>query len=116
MSSAPKQVVLLVEDDPALREVISVAIGGDGHEVLIAPAPLEARGLLSQRPDITVVLSDRRFGSAGLAGEELLRSVRQDRPNVRCLLMSGESPESLPEGVRFLQKPMGLREILGALS
>jgi hypothetical protein len=51
--------VLLVEDDPALREVVEAALGGEGYEVLAAPDGAAGLALAAgARPPAGAVLLD----------------------------------------------------------
>ncbi|WP_132122234.1 response regulator transcription factor [Actinocrispum wychmicini] len=67
--------VLLVEDDGALAEALSLALGGLGHEVAVAGSGEQALRLLFDGPgDVDVVLLDVML--PGVDGFEVCRRVR----------------------------------------
>lgn len=67
--------ILLVEDDPATREVVEAILRFDAHELLLAGNVTQARVLLHDRKP-EVVLSDIRM--PGLSGTDFCREVRRD--------------------------------------
>ncbi|TCO55997.1 DNA-binding response OmpR family regulator [Actinocrispum wychmicini] len=67
--------MLLVEDDGALAEALSLALGGLGHEVAVAGSGEQALRLLFDGPgDVDVVLLDVML--PGVDGFEVCRRVR----------------------------------------
>ncbi len=70
--------VLLVEDSPDLRVTVRDMLTSLGHSVIEAASVDEARALLAEVPDISLVLSDLRLegGEPGLA----LAADRPERP------------------------------------
>jgi signal transduction histidine kinase len=100
--------ILLVEDDPALRQVMAAALRGVGHEVLEAgsvEAGLEIARRL--RGDIGLLCTDGIMPGGGV--RRLVAGVRELFPGVAVLMCSGHlapdvpSPEEL--GASFLAKP-----------
>lgn len=65
--------VLVVDDDPETRDVISAVMRDDGHQVVSAPAAEKALELLEQLP-VGLVLLD--LGLPGMQGEEFLEQRR----------------------------------------
>jgi signal transduction histidine kinase len=114
------ETVLLVEDEPALREVIRellqaggyVVIGGPGPEAAIAAAEAHAG-------PIHVMLTD--LVMPRVTGLEAAARIRTTRPGLRVLYMSGytsaaaEQLAALPERHAFLQKPFSLDALLRKL-
>ncbi|MBI5069122.1 MAG: PAS domain S-box protein [Deltaproteobacteria bacterium] len=117
--------VLLVEDDPAVRQTATRMLAVLGYEVLAASTPEEALALCrepSRRIDL--LLSD--VVMPGMRGPELRERVELLRPGLPTVFMSGHAADGvLPPGpgsgrVCFLQKPFTgsdlsarLREALG---
>ncbi|HEX7325326.1 MAG TPA: HD domain-containing phosphohydrolase [Rhodanobacteraceae bacterium] len=94
--------VLVVDDDPEVRQVTRLVLGGvafEGRriEILEAASAAEAAAILRQRPDIAVMLLDVVMETPQ-AGLELVRQVRQDIGNrfVRIVLRTGQ-PGEAPE-------------------
>jgi CheY-like chemotaxis protein len=78
--------ILLVDDDPAMRTLLTLRLERLGHGVLEAGSVAEAVSLL-ERGDVTAVLSDH--GMPGGTGLQLLAYVRNRTPEARFVLMSG---------------------------
>ncbi|MGZ3422113.1 MAG: hybrid sensor histidine kinase/response regulator [Polyangiales bacterium] len=109
------QVVLLVEDDAGVRAVIDGVLRSDGYEVVPAATPAEAMTRwASERDRIAVLVSD--VVMPGKSGHELLARLRDDRPSLPALFVSGYDPMgSLDPSVRCLRKPFTREELLEAL-
>src|SRR5690348_16536355 len=78
-------VVLVIDDEPTIREVLQTRLSAWGYEVLVADDGHAARAILaSQDPD--VVISDLRLPSlSGLDILDLLRDGNGVRP---CILVT----------------------------
>jgi two-component system NtrC family response regulator len=108
------QSVLIVDDDPRIRESLSEALMSDGWQVQLAESGEQALGVLSDA-DPSVVLSDIRM--PGMSGLELLSLLRERAPDVDVVLMTAY--EDLPtiaaamrEGAAdFMVKPVRLRQL-----
>lgn len=109
-SVAPdRTLVLVVEDDAAIREVLSHRLDHWGFDVRSAATAVEAeQSVLALHPD--VVISD--VVMPGLSGLDLLRSLKVGDPNRPVLLMSAYATidmavEAMREGaLDFLTKPI----------
>jgi PAS domain S-box-containing protein len=110
--------VLVVEDDPAVRDVVVswlTEIGYRTHAAASAESALAE--LANERYDL--VLSDAVLG--GLSGIELTARIRRIAPDTRCLLMSGYARElvvSDPDDAHappVLQKPFSLAALAAAV-
>lgn len=77
---------LVVDDDPAVLELLTSLLGGAGHEVTTAGDGLEARGLLLDGAfDLCVV--DHEL--PGMTGLEIAGAVRDAGIDTRLVLVSG---------------------------
>jgi PAS domain S-box-containing protein len=114
--------ILIVEDNPAVRRVLSTLLTRVGYQVH-AVGSGEAAGTLPLEPAFDVVLSDVMLpGASGLA---VARSLRERWPELKVILMSGYAEDEIlrreiDEGaVRFVQKPVDIetlaREVRAAL-
>jgi CheY-like chemotaxis protein len=88
--------VLLVEDEPLLRKVISRQLVSAGYVVRVAVDGLDAIGKLRAGP-LDWIISD--FEMPRMAGLEFLDVVRERFPQIRVILISGVSVDELPQGV-----------------
>jgi CheY-like chemotaxis protein len=103
-------VVLIADDDPAIRETLSELVLSLGHEPLVAKDGEEAVSLaLSRTPDL--VITD--YMMPRKTGIEVIRALRGE-PNlagVPVLLISAASPRETAEAWRYLPKPCSLAEL-----
>jgi len=113
------ETVLVVEDDPKLRELTLQRLEGLGYVVLEAEDAETAIGVLQREPDIALVFSDIVLGP-GLSGFELGRWVRANKPGIEVLLTTGyasaaaEAGESVDE-FEILHKPYTRVQLAAAL-
>ena len=114
----PDPYVLIVEDEPRLRELLSRAITHWGFEVAAARSGEEAMRLTDARPADIVVLD---LNLPGMDGMELLGKLRQRTANIQAIVLTGfASVEAAKEAVHqdvveFLTKPCHLGELEKAL-
>ncbi|WP_046868269.1 response regulator [Microvirga massiliensis] len=97
--------VLVVEDDPAVRQVAVSTLKSLGFQVQEAETGDDAARLLQRDGEILLVLSDVRM-PGDMTGIDLARLVRQERPSVRVLLTTGYvEGDSTVDDVDLLYKP-----------
>ncbi len=107
--------ILVVEDDLAAREALVDSLEMLDYRVLEATNGQEALTIFEQKKDeIALVLSDLVMPHMG--GVELYRALRQQRPSVRIVVLTGyplDTAEDLSsEGVvGWLQKPLSLEQL-----
>jgi len=109
--------VLVVEDEPPVREVLSRTLAEAGYDVLQASNGLEALDLVARRArPVDAVITDLRM--PGMGGRELAARLAERVPAPPILFMSGfNSPRTsgvLPGPV--FQKPFDNERLLGLLS
>jgi signal transduction histidine kinase/ligand-binding sensor domain-containing protein/CheY-like chemotaxis protein len=111
------ETVLLVEDEPLVREIAMSALSDAGYRVLEAENGEEAVRLSEgYSGDIALVLTDVVMPRMG--GRELIEELRRHRSQVRVLYMSGYAASTIDEqdvvepGTAFLRKPFDLAEML----
>jgi PAS domain S-box-containing protein len=102
--------ILLVEDDPRVREMARRALTEAGFEVLEAASGHAALELAGKEARLDAVLTD--LAMPGIAGRELAQRLRQSRPGLPIVFMSGYTDDVvsrrglLESGVPFLEKPL----------
>lgn len=105
------EVILLVEDEDALRDLLADNLTRLGYDVLTArdgPVALEIEE--DYEGPIDLLLSDVVMPSFG--GVEVANALRQTRPDTKVILMSGYPTHGiakdtvLPQGITFLSKPV----------
>jgi response regulator RpfG family c-di-GMP phosphodiesterase len=119
MSDAdPRPTVLIVDDERGPRESLRMILE-PGHRVLQCSRGGEALELLRTR-GVDVVTLDLHM--PGMRGEELMRAVRHEFPNVEIIVITGcGSVESAAEAVRqgicdYLQKPFDVVQVTAAVA
>jgi PAS domain S-box-containing protein len=108
--SRGNETVLLVEDEPALRQLAARVLTSCGYTVLHAGHPHDALALMAQHVGhIQLLLTDIVMPEMG--GRVLASRVQAEHPETRVLYMSGYSGGAfvhdgvLETGTSFLQKP-----------
>jgi CheY-like chemotaxis protein len=105
--------VLVVDDEPAIREVVACMLEDEGYAVRQATDGLEALQEV-ESTGIDLVLSDVRM--PGLDGTALVQRLRRRRCAVPVVLMSAVSTEINLPGVQFLPKPFAPEHLLDTIA
>ncbi len=110
------ETILVVDDDPAIREVLGEELSSRGYRVLAAPDGREGLRLArAERP--ALIIADVRM--PGLNGWQLCARIRED-PTLAGIpflfLSSASDPEERAHGLDlgaddYVAKPVGLREL-----
>jgi two-component system, cell cycle sensor histidine kinase and response regulator CckA len=103
------EVILLVEDDVAVRTVLGRILRAAGYAVLEASNGAEAMHIC-ENPTIGIDLIITDVVMPEMGGREFARLLHALRPTARMLFMSGYSEERLPVGgteapAAFIEKP-----------
>lgn len=102
--------VLVVEDEPGIRDLVAHVLSGAGYRVLEAGGADEALALIDAGEQIDLLVTDWHL--PGMSGEELVARVAQRSPSVRVLYASGEVHRRVARGA-WLQKPFTAEALLG---
>ncbi|HLF57626.1 MAG TPA: PAS domain S-box protein, partial [Thermoanaerobaculia bacterium] len=94
--------ILLVEDEPSLRELARRVLEGAGYRVREAASGSEALALVAAQPAHAFDLLVTDVVMPGMRGTELARRLARSSPGLLVLLMSGYSEEDLSD-VRELE-------------
>ena len=105
--SGGRERILLVEDEPGVREITARMLARKGYEVIVAAEPKQAIELSTQ-VDFDLLVTDLVL--PGMDGQRLAAELRSRKPELRVVYVSGYPRERLGEGdldqeTRFLQKP-----------
>ena len=118
---APSPVVeriLLVDDEPTIREAVVMLLEGEGYETITADSLLQGRAAL-ERGGIDLVISDMRLGDG--TGLELLQHLGTDADAPPAIIITSYSSletavEALRAGaVDYIIKPFANDELLHAV-
>src|SRR5215469_11925532 len=109
--------VLVVEDDPDVRNITVARLGEFGHHVLEAENAKAALDILGRGDAVDLLFTDIAM-PGGMNGLELARRALQLRPEIRVLFVSGYTSSAHTEGStpgEFLQKPYRQEDLGRAL-
>src|SRR5579883_302933 len=112
--------VLLVEDQPEVRDVIEASLQGMGYRVLAAPDGVAAQKILEGDDPIDLLLTDVVMPN-GVSGIGLAEAARRLRQDLKIVLVSGYARDegragSVPEEFVFLEKPFRQDELANAVA
>jgi PAS domain S-box-containing protein len=110
------ELVLLVEDDPSVRRVVRQQLIDLGYPVIEAENAVQALEMISQIPDIALMISDVIM-PGGISGQQLAAEVLVGRPEMRIVLMSGYTEEIVSDtALPVLSKPFVRQDLARAIS
>ena len=112
--------VLVVDDDPVIREVVRALLEAAGHAVLSAGTLADAVAIAGDpRHAVRTVLAD--VVMPGVRGLELFERLREARPEARIVAVSGLGPTIPADDLRelgvtcVLAKPFTGAQLLAAV-
>ncbi|HVY79572.1 MAG TPA: hybrid sensor histidine kinase/response regulator, partial [Steroidobacteraceae bacterium] len=118
--------VLLVEDDPGVRNATRVFLKGEGYRVTATASLKEAVRCADETRDIDIIVSDYHLDSEG-TGADVIASVRRVLNRaIAAVLITGDTSSAIREfgrdaRLRITSKPLNademlalIRELLGA--
>jgi PAS domain S-box-containing protein len=112
--------VLVVEDDPDVREMIVAMLSELGYRILVAATGPEALAILRREHGVDLLLTDVIMPS-GMSGTDLARTVSRLWPDLKVLLTSGYAgidPEATlaRREFPFIAKPYRATALSGKLT
>jgi len=114
------ELVLLVEDDEAVRTLMRRILAGHGYRVLEASSGPEALAVTPENLRETRLLLTDLIMPQGITGRALAEQLRNRNPALKVIFMSGYSGEALNQNdnfvhstkTRFLAKPCAPCDLL----
>jgi two-component system nitrogen regulation response regulator NtrX len=102
--------ILVVDDEPGIREMFSQLLELEGHRVETAPTGEKALAVMSEKP-FDVAFLDLNLG-AGMSGMDVLKQARAEHGELTVVMISAQG--SIAEAVEatklgafdFLEKPL----------
>jgi CheY-like chemotaxis protein len=104
--------ILVVDDDPYVRQIVSEYLEYRGYGVLQASDGAEALEIIEDHPDLRLIISDVRMRQ--VSGLELAERVASSHPDIRVILISGYF-QAQAIGPRFLKKPFSMQQLDNAV-
>lgn len=112
--------ILLVEDDPEIREWISITLNENGYKVTEARHAEEALNIFKKKKKhLKMVISDIIL--PGKSGLQLVKNLLALQANLKVLFCSGYSDECIKSEAifnykyQFLEKPFTMKQLLKAV-
>jgi CheY-like chemotaxis protein len=110
--------ILVVEDEPALREFMLIVLGDLGHEIVEAENGSHALEQLSTGLKVDLIITDHDMPK--LSGRELVQNLQLRGSETPVIVMSGlmtvDREEELSSfGVKRLAKPFNVTELMGVV-
>ncbi|HXG48611.1 MAG TPA: response regulator [Methylomirabilota bacterium] len=108
--SGGQETILLVEDEPVLRELARLILGDYHYRVLEAGTGHEAIRVFEEHGGAIDLLLTDMVMPEGMTGRELADTLRARRPQLKVIFTSGYSADVMGgegdrDDIRFLQKP-----------
>jgi len=110
--------LLIVEDDPEMRELLRKVLQKEGYQVAVAGDRREATLSLS-RATFDLVVTDMLMPDDG--GLDLLRTIRQTQPTLPVIIITafgdwGSYNQALELGAAaFISKPLKMAELVATI-
>jgi CheY-like chemotaxis protein len=102
------QVILVVEDDPVVRQLTGTRLTDLGYEAITVPSAEAALARLAEGGRVDLVFTDIMMPD-GRTGLELARELRRIRPDLPILMTTGYAGEmidlDLVDGLPLIRKP-----------
>lgn len=111
--------ILLVEDEDMVRAVAERALVRAGYTIVTASQGEEGLERFAAMDEVDLVVSDVMMPT--MDGPAMVRTLRETRPDLPILFMSGYAEEQLRQsidiaGVAFLPKPFSVAQLTDAVS
>ncbi|MDB6016115.1 MAG: Histidine kinase [Pedosphaera sp.] len=105
------ETILVVEDEPVLRDLAQLILQDCGYRVLDAGSGVEALTVWQRHQSAIDLLLTDMIMPDGLSGKDLAESLVSNKPTLKVIFTSGYNVEDIradlanKNGTRFLQKP-----------
>jgi PAS domain S-box-containing protein len=115
------ETILLVEDEPALRDLARIILERQGYRILEAGSGVAALSVWADHAaEISLVITDMVMPD-GMTGQELAERLTGSKPSLKVIYSTGYSPEALNQnlnlesGLNYLPKPYDPRALVRAV-
>ena len=109
------EVILVVEDEPRVRELTADMLSELGYTVVATGSPNDAVRIVADRDDLAMVFTD--IVMPELNGQKLAEAIRAARPDLPILFTTGYTRnaivhnQTLDIGVALIAKPYSIRDL-----
>ncbi len=115
-----KNVVMIVDDEEAIRKLLKARFEREGHTVLTANDASEAGAVLAQNRNISLIVSDVKM--PGKDGITFTKEVKEQHTGMKVIVMTGHGEKSTAiQALRigasdYLEKPFDMEEMVHAVN
>jgi CheY-like chemotaxis protein len=117
LTAKARERILVVEDEPVVREVTTQILEGMGYRVVCAGDATEAMAVVEAGEHLDMIVTD--VGLPGINGVQLVEQVLRRRPGIKILFVTGYGQNGiidgadLPAGAGLLNKPFNTATLGG---
>ena len=118
MSDTTTRTILVVDDEPEIRKLVTAMLTRNGYRVLTADSGENAVRLFRNNPGVDLLLTD--VVAPGMSGPMIADQIAQMRPDIKVVFMSGYDGTQVVQryvvekGYSLLIKPFTMEQ-LGAM-
>jgi len=117
MNTVQSPLVLLVDDEPPIRQIERRILEKAGYRIIEASSAAEAFATLKDEQPIDLLIAD--LDMPELSGDEMVRQIRAARPDLKVLYVTGHidrlmDTRPLWDGEAFLDKPFSVNGLVEA--
>jgi DNA-binding NtrC family response regulator len=111
----PSATLLIIEDEERMRRLLELVLKREGYELLLAASGEEGIQLLSEHPELDLILTDLQLGK--LSGLDVLEEAKKLRPDIPVLIVTGygtvkSAVEAMRKGAYdYIAKPVDHDEL-----
>jgi CheY-like chemotaxis protein len=115
MSDKQSPKVLVVDDEPEIRKLVTAMLARNGYRVLSADSGENALRLFKSNPDTDLLLTD--VVSPGMSGPMIADQISALKPDIKVLFMSGYDGTQvvqryvIEKGYSLLTKPFSMEQL-----
>jgi len=115
MPETPPKTILVVDDEPEIRKLVTAMLTRNGYRVLTADTGENAVRLYHNNPDIDMLLTD--VVAPGMSGPMIADQIAGLKPDIKVLFMSGYDSTQVVQryvvekGYSLLSKPFTIDEL-----
>ncbi|AVB28470.1 response regulator [Pseudomonas syringae pv. syringae] len=120
-SSTGDETILVVDDEPAVRLLITELLEDLGYIVLQAERGADALTILQSKAAIDLLITDVGL-PGGMNGRQVADAARDVRPDLKILFVTGYAEnaalahDTLEPGMHVLPKPFAIAELIGRVT